>query len=99
MTGLNIVTLTTKSGHKIELKKELNGFEFEEIQKTVLTTSEDPLTSIKVLDKTIEVYVISFDGSKDDIINKIKGLLKSEYLEVINKINELHLESEKKSDI
>ncbi len=92
----------TSRGHKVEIKTYLTGREFNEIQAVYLqdvkldTVGQEiklsgfnPSAEQKANNRTIELLAVSFDGSSDDILNKVLDLPHDEYDEVIAQLSEV----------
>lgn len=102
-------TLKTKGGHEVVFKTEMTGRDFRELEG-ILTKDAmlEPVgkDDVKVTgikgeamyrweEKAIEIMVISVDGVKQDILNKVLDLPNDCYLEIRKTVQEL---TQKKTD-
>ncbi len=95
------IEIITPNKHKIVLKSYITGLEERQIREVFLekinisATGEignidlDSKLISQAEDKTIEILVISIDGSKENIVNKIVNLPKEDYNFIIKEINKI----------
>lgn len=93
--------ITLKSGVVVELKKTMTGGDFEDIQSAFgsgikLDTQGQAVKSEidgsflkKYRHAQIETLVVSVDGQKDNLIEKVRGLSIAEYNQVIDELENL----------
>lgn len=91
----------TVGGHTFVLKTYLTGKEFNEIQRVYLSSAKinmvgnnpsiNNFTAEVELDatrKTLEMLVVSMDGSTEEVVDRIENLPNDIYQEVVKNINE-----------
>lgn len=102
------MNFTTKAGNNIELKKEITGGEYQDIQDVLLEDTkvgDDQKVKMgtkaiaKMRDRSIQVIVLSVNGAKENILEKVRALPVEDYKEVLDKVNEIRdgLNAEKKT--
>jgi len=96
------MTITTPKGkHKVELKEWISGAEYEDIYRPMTNfqmavKNKDVEFGMHVGEareemkkKSIEVVVLSVDGDKKDILNKVREMRKEDYLFILEKVDEI----------
>jgi len=89
--------------HKVELKDFITGREANEIQKPVLDLkmninaskgSEGEFSigdiSEKMTDNMIKIIVVSIDGDKKDIVNRLKDMRNEDYKFVLREVEKVY---------
>jgi hypothetical protein len=100
---------TPIGGNKVEIKKWITGKDVREIRSVYLNSTKIGIKGTspdvqgitgelieKAENKTIEVVVVSIDGEKEGIVEKILALRSDDYNFVMEKIREVT--NEKKSE-
>lgn len=88
---------TPLSKQSVVMNSYMKGREFEELQKVYLEPMEitgeqefkvSGSVATEATHKTIELMVVSIDGDKENILDKILDMRREDYEAVINAINE-----------
>ena len=101
---MNTKIITTPINEcKVELKAWITGGEYEEIQKPItdvkllidtLGTAKGEINvgdaSQKSTENAINVVVVSVDDEKKDIVKKIKGMHRDDYLFVLREVDNVY---------
>ena len=89
--------ITTPNGTKIELKDYITGREARDIQNIILSgmkisdniESVDPSVIAKSQDKAIEIVVVSVNGEKEKIVDKVLDLPREDFDCVKNAVDKV----------
>lgn len=98
-----LITYKTKSGnHVVELKEYLTGREKRQVKNALWhgknmqikdgKGESDPVPMDDIdasTDKTIELMVVSLDGSKENVLDRVLDLPGNDYDEILEKIEEI----------
>lgn len=98
--------LKTPNGHKVVYKAWLTGREKREIQNVFLQDMEVEVgkeasqkinagLANKAQDKTIEMMIVSVDGEKEKVLDKVLDLRSEDFEAIINTLNSLETPKKK----
>lgn len=93
---------TPKEKHKVELKTYITGREIRQVEqvfyedidvslvgKTADIKSVNPNLMLKSQDKMIEMLVVSVDGEKDNLLQRVLDMHSNDYHFLLNEINKV----------
>ena len=91
--------IKTKNGSEAELKDFITGREFRAIRNLFFSAMKSKGNDVvdfeldatlEAEEKTIEMIVVSLNGSKEDVLNKVLDLPREDYEEIMEKVNEIY---------
>lgn len=93
-------TFKTEDGKEVVFKETLNGYDQRAYRKVLINIGEDGVNkaeSLEVLENAvIQTTILSFDGSTEDILNRVLLLPAWEYEKIVSLANEIITEFTKK---